>query len=229
MPPANFNPFFTLIEDSTANEHHHPYVHYVFADDDPVIVTAAAMRSLGLDDTQFLPQPEPQRHHDDGDEGIPGLEHEQDGESSEPQVESPLPPPIPGVKERYIIVDVAADGHTVLDAQSLSKEWQITAANVRSAPSFDDEGAEGHAYMLQIEGVEIPAKSKGKGKGEPGESRLKGAMEKSEGDVFRAMDALVGGIEEGLEVAGKILGVQQGVGESENTAVPEAGLTSAEG
>ncbi|EME48446.1 hypothetical protein DOTSEDRAFT_161970 [Dothistroma septosporum NZE10] len=45
LPPAGFRPFFTLVEDGTG-EHHHPNVHYVFADDDPDILTSAALEML---------------------------------------------------------------------------------------------------------------------------------------------------------------------------------------
>ena len=45
LPPSAFRPFFTLIEDSTG-EHHHPNVHYLFADDDPEILTSAALETL---------------------------------------------------------------------------------------------------------------------------------------------------------------------------------------
>lgn len=222
LPPPNFNPFFTLIDDTTSGEHYHPYVHYVFADDDPVIVTAAAMRSMGLDDTHYLPETTPDPEHQEH-RSMQHEDEEQAAQEPDTQVESPLPPPIPGVKERYLIIDVAADGHSVVDAQSLSPEWQITNANVRSAPSFADEEAEDHAYMLRIEGVEVPAKSKGKAKGEPGESKLEDAMGKVAGDVFAAMEGLVKGIEGGLEVAEKIIGREdKDVRESERTVVGPA-------
>ncbi|KAF2192290.1 hypothetical protein K469DRAFT_554134 [Zopfia rhizophila CBS 207.26] len=210
LPPPNFNPFFTIIEDSTTGEHYHPYVHYVFADDDPVIVTAAAMRSLGLDDTQYLPRNTPEQEN--------GQELGDRAEDKEGQAESPLPPPIPGVKERYLIIDVAADGQTILDAQSLSSEWQITGNNVRPAPSFDEEPGD-QGMMLRIEGVEVPTKNKGKGKGNPGGERLAEAKEKAGGDVFGAMDGLVKGVEGRLEIAGKITGARDGVRDSERTVL----------
>ncbi|KAF2751746.1 hypothetical protein M011DRAFT_379574, partial [Sporormia fimetaria CBS 119925] len=198
LPPPNFNPFFTLIEDTTSGDHHHPYVHYVFADDDPVIVTAAAMRSLGLDDTHYLPQNIPDREHEHS------LGHHGEAEEeSVHQAESPLPPPIPGVKERYILVNVAADGHTVVDAQSMSPDWQITSADVRSAPSFDQESPD-HTYMLQIKGVELPRKGKGKAKGEAGEGKLKQAMDAVQGDPFAAMDSLIQDVDRSLQIASKI-------------------------
>lgn len=45
-PPPDFKPFFTLIEDPETGEHHHPTVHYVFSDDDPEILTNAALEAL---------------------------------------------------------------------------------------------------------------------------------------------------------------------------------------
>ncbi|KAF2275983.1 uncharacterized protein EI97DRAFT_62894 [Westerdykella ornata] len=221
LPPPNFNPFFNIIEDATSGEHYHPYVHYVFADDDPVVVTVAAMRSLGLDDTQFLPQNIPERDGERSHHEEPDQEHD-----SEHQVESPLPPPIPGVKERYLIVDIAADGHSVVDAQSFSSEWQITNADVRPAPSFDQESAD-HAYMLRIDGVEIPAKIKGRAKPEPGEAKLKEAMEKAQGDVFAAVDGLLRDVEVGLEVAGKIMGRE--IGDDEQGRVELDGQSGEQG
>jgi hypothetical protein len=196
LPPPNFRPLFALVEDSTSGEHYHPYVHYVFADDDPVIVTAASMRGMGLDDTQYLPHDTPQTSNDLDQVG------EEETVQDSP-VESPLPPPIPGVREHYLIVDIAADGRTVVDAQSLSSSWQITNASTRTAPSFD-ESAPDQGLMLKIEGVEIPGKKKGKGKGQPGDTILSEARERSQGDMFAALDGLVEGVEGSLTVAGKI-------------------------
>lgn len=190
LPPPNFRPFFTVVDDPSTGEHYHPFVHYVFADDDPVIVTAAAMRSLGLDDTKYLPQPEQdQREHDEPDQELP--------------VESPLPPPLPATNERFIIIDVAADGQTIVDAQSMSPDWQITNASTRIAPSFDESSPDS-GYMLQIEGVEVPRQNKGKGKSQLGESKLREARERSQGDIFGALDSLVASVDGNLEVAGKI-------------------------
>jgi hypothetical protein len=199
LPPPNFRPFFTLIEDTASGEHYHPYVHYVFADDDPVIVTAASMRGLGLDDTKYLPQDaQDDRESQQAQEGT-----SEDGE--DPPEESPLPPPIPGVKEHYLIVDLGADGRTIVDAQSLSSEWQITETSIRTAPSFDESSPD-QGHMLRVEGIEIPGKNKGKGKGEAGTDKLSEAREKSQGDLFEALDSLVQGIEGGLQVAAKIAG-----------------------
>lgn len=157
LPPPNFRPFFTLVEDSTSGEHYHPYVHYVFVDDDPVIVTAASMRGMGLDDTKYLPQNAQDGHEEDQDQTG------EEGEDRDSPVESPLPPPIPGVREHYLIVDVGADGRTIVDAQSLSSSWQIMNASVRIAPSFDESSPD-QGFMLRIEGVEVPGKKRVKAK-----------------------------------------------------------------
>lgn len=185
LPPPNFRPFFTVVDDTSTGEHYHPFVHYVFADDDPVIVTAAAVRSLGLDDTRYLPQPGQDKA-------------EMDEEGQELPVQSPLPPPLPATKERFVIIDVAADGQTVVNAQSMSPDWQVTNASTRIAPSFDESSPDS-GYMLQIEGIEVPRK--GKGKNQPGESKLKDARERSQGDVFGALDSLIASVETNLEVA----------------------------
>ncbi|KAF2856802.1 hypothetical protein T440DRAFT_8713 [Plenodomus tracheiphilus IPT5] len=199
LPPPNFRPFFTLIEDNVSGEHYHPYVHYIFADDDPIVVTAASMRGLGLDETEYLPRDAEEEEERQRLRDVEGID-EQDL-----PVESPLPPAIPGVKEHYLIVDVGADGRTIEDAQSLSSEWQITNAHVRVAPSFDESSPE-QGFMLQVEGVEVPKKTKGKGKGQAGQEKLNEARDQSQGDIFTALDGLVQGIEHGLETAKKISG-----------------------
>ncbi|KAF9699197.1 hypothetical protein EKO04_002962 [Ascochyta lentis] len=221
LPPPNFRPFFALVEDSTSGEHYHPYVHYVFADDDPVIVTAASMRGMGLDDTRYLPHDALEGHGEDQDQTG------EEKEDRDPPVESPLPPPIPGVREHHLIVDVGADGRTVVDAQSLSSAWQITNASVRTAPSFDESSPD-QGFMLRIEGVEVPGKKKGKGKGQPGDNILSEARERNQGDIFAALDGLVEGIESSLAVASKITGFGAREKETDTQAEvkPEAGEKS---
>lgn len=87
-----FQPFFTLIEDARTAEYHHPTVHYIFSDDDTDIVTEAALRSL---EAQQVAHSGVKKDHtqrqDDLDEG---------GQSAL------LPPPIPGVRENYLVLDV---------------------------------------------------------------------------------------------------------------------------
>ncbi|KAK4508165.1 hypothetical protein PRZ48_001903 [Zasmidium cellare] len=58
LPPPDFKPFFTVIEDDSG-EHHHPTVHYVFADDeDTEFLTNAALQTLN-DPEQPKPDGEP--------------------------------------------------------------------------------------------------------------------------------------------------------------------------
>jgi len=44
--PPDFKPFFTLVNDTETGEYHHPTVHYLFSDDDPDILTSAALGTL---------------------------------------------------------------------------------------------------------------------------------------------------------------------------------------
>ena len=53
--PPDFTPFFTLISDSRSRTHHHPTVHYIFNDDDPEILTNAALTSLEAGRQQTAP------------------------------------------------------------------------------------------------------------------------------------------------------------------------------
>lgn len=46
LPPPDFKPFFTLIEDPASGEHYHPNVHYVFSDDDADTLTSAALDAI---------------------------------------------------------------------------------------------------------------------------------------------------------------------------------------
>ncbi|KAK0252731.1 hypothetical protein B0A54_00384 [Friedmanniomyces endolithicus] len=46
LPPPDFKPFFTIVEDAEGTEHHHPTVHYIFADDDPEDLTSAMLAAI---------------------------------------------------------------------------------------------------------------------------------------------------------------------------------------
>lgn len=103
--PSNpaFQPFFTLIEDAQTSDYHHPTVHYIFSDDDAEIVTEAALRSLAsqqesLSDSKKdqIAQAQVSSPHDET-EGSSGLVTTKT---------ALLPPPVPGVRENYLILDV---------------------------------------------------------------------------------------------------------------------------
>ncbi|KAJ5658927.1 hypothetical protein N7507_005378 [Penicillium longicatenatum] len=88
-----FQPFFTLIEDIPAGVYHHPTVHYIFSDDDTDIITEAALRSLEAQQ-DALPA---------------SRNHVYTGQHDGPEAQEPstlLPPPIPGVQEKYVVLDV---------------------------------------------------------------------------------------------------------------------------
>lgn len=120
-----FQPFFTLVEDANTGEYHHPTVHYIFSDDDTDILTEAAVRSLEQEQQEIdnqagaatrragkKGQQYEHRHKQDeaGEEGSYNEENEKD---------SILPPPIPGVRDNYLILDVEP---TLLDPLQQQKQ-----------------------------------------------------------------------------------------------------------
>ena len=175
----SFQPFFTLIEDSVTNEHHHPTVHYIFADDDADIIAEAALRSLEvLDPSQRAgnitntsrthPHAE-SRHHEDANLDA-----------------SRLRQPVAGMREHYIILDIhprpqrpaqtrqpeepasaSASGtarpgitasspsytYAVSAAASLSAEWQVLRTSITTAPTIGEPPSpQDDGLMLRIEG-----------------------------------------------------------------------------
>lgn len=179
-PIPSFQPFFTLIEDTLTNEHHHPTVHYIFADDDADIITDAALRSLEtLDPTQRAGGGGNIRSrggHTAGDEGGAGAANGSSPSSSR------LPPPIAGTREHYLILDVhpqpqlpASDdpstatttttttsatitgskpayfNYSITSSHSLSSEWQVLRSSISAAPTIAEDPAE-EGLMLRIEG-----------------------------------------------------------------------------
>jgi hypothetical protein len=113
LPPPDFRPFFTLLEDPDTGEHHHPSVHYIFSDDNPDFLTSAV---------------------------VDGMDQEQAAKD----------------RERMILLDMAPDGKTIVEAQSLSQHWQILRTTVGQAPSWADEVSRKDipGLMLNIQGME---------------------------------------------------------------------------
>jgi len=170
IPP--FTPFFTLIEDTVTSEHHHPTVHYLFADDDSDIIAEAACRSLEtLDPSQrALGQP---KNNDRRQSQSQDVGHDDQDVTSRPGAHLGLPPRIAGVREHYIIVDVQPRAHLqspddplavpssavsssafeVTSATSLSAEWQVLRTSITAAPTISDGGpSEDDGLMLRIDG-----------------------------------------------------------------------------
>lgn len=96
---TNFKPFFTLIEDANSSDYHHPTVHYIFSDDDAELMTEASLRALETGHHTTSPP------RNDSEEGLDSADQQS---SHHPENDRPslLPPPIPGVKERFIVLDV---------------------------------------------------------------------------------------------------------------------------
>lgn len=108
QPPQGFKPYFTLVEDRLTGEHHHPMVHYVFADDDPDLLTNAALETLHTD-------------HVDGAVAT----------------------------DRFVLVDMSADGQEVVSTFSMSADWQGVVSRVTQAPSWGNDSASTQ-LMLRI-------------------------------------------------------------------------------
>lgn len=194
LPPPNFNPFFTVIEDATTGEHCHPSVLYIFSDDDQEILAAASMRELGFDDSQDYSQ------------------EEREGHVESVTLTSPLPSLRPNVKERYVVVDIGPDGQTITESQSLSREWQITETMVRPAPTWDEESLElGNAgLMLKVSGVELPTNTK------QGSSLAKDLLAEAKhdtgDDILGALDVLAGRFDKGVGNIAKMIGIESQAG-----------------
>ncbi|KAI1614519.1 hypothetical protein EDD37DRAFT_637967 [Exophiala viscosa] len=147
----SFQPFFTLIEDSVSNEHHHPTVHYIFADDDSDIIAEAACRSLETLDPQ--------------QQQASVAQHEHAHESEHDDTATRLPAPTAGMREHYLVLDVHPRTHPppqdssgarmtyeVTSAQSFSADWQALRSSITAAPTMGDAGEDDTSLMLRIEG-----------------------------------------------------------------------------
>ncbi|MCJ1353411.1 MAG: hypothetical protein MMC33_003397 [Icmadophila ericetorum] len=146
-PPPNttLSPFFTLVEDVQSSEHYHPVVHYIFSDDESDLITDAALRIHENAAQQ------------DGSKTATSGSRAATLELSESAV----------VKERYIILDLAADGTEVVSAQSMTPDWQVLCTEITPAPTLDgstgDRGSgtedgkgkeKGKGMMLRVVGTE---------------------------------------------------------------------------
>ncbi|OAP62143.1 hypothetical protein AYL99_04346 [Fonsecaea erecta] len=167
LPIPSFQPLFTLIEDSVTNEHYHPTVHYIFADDDADIITEAALRSLEtLDPTQRGDRVGAAPHGRQG-RTLPHAHTDGPGGSQDDSLNAPrLPPSTVDMREHYIILDVHPQPRTqnppddntsagvgssgggaggtigynyeVTAAHSLSAEWQVLRTSISAAPTIGD-------------------------------------------------------------------------------------------
>ncbi|KAF2666709.1 hypothetical protein BT63DRAFT_316262 [Microthyrium microscopicum] len=194
LPPPSFKPLFSLISDPLTNETHHPSVYYVFSDDADNereghdVATIAALRALDQNSQQV------------GDEG---------GEESE-------------AEERFILLDMEPTegqdelGLKVRNIASLSPAWAITAANLRPAPTFEED-EESESLMLTIEGLELADPGSGASHRKP-VGRIKEEAEQKAADLLQEARKRGGGgvvdglgelwrhLSEGLAVLDKVTG-----------------------
>ncbi|KIW98802.1 uncharacterized protein Z519_00465 [Cladophialophora bantiana CBS 173.52] len=153
LPIPSFQPFFTLIEDSVTNEHYHPTVHYIFADDDADIITEAALRSLeALDPTQRgdqtgatagrqgrpLSHTHTQAPRSSQDQSL----HRQDDSINAPR----LPLSTADMREHYIILDVHPQPRT----QNQDDNTPAGAASSGGAPpGYNYEVTSAHSLSAE--------------------------------------------------------------------------------
>ncbi|KAH8690086.1 hypothetical protein BGW36DRAFT_364812 [Talaromyces proteolyticus] len=146
-PPA-FRPFFTLIEDVHSSDYHHPTVHYIFSDDDPDLITEASLRALELS-------------HDSPAQNVLGGSSGEGSETAQqrqsPTLEKPsyLPPPLPGVQERFIVLDVertsSLSGGGTVEQVATSAGTGTTAASTpptQKQPQPPHQQASSHGYRV---------------------------------------------------------------------------------
>ncbi|KAF1817081.1 hypothetical protein P152DRAFT_453687 [Eremomyces bilateralis CBS 781.70] len=192
LPPPNFNPFFSLIEDESSGEYHHPSVHYIFADDDHDVLVAAAMRSLGTEPPPYPPS---------------DTEADSKGKARVRSRVPALPRPRPGVKERYVLVDVGPDGQTIDEVQSLSPDWAVTATSITNAPTFEEEESslgQGTALMLRIQGTGLGESTVEAGTRDPTETIWDEAKSRCNGDMMASMSDIVERMKKSMSVLDKV-------------------------
>ncbi|KAI9656312.1 MAG: hypothetical protein M1821_004975 [Bathelium mastoideum] len=203
LPPPSFRPFFTLVEDAASGAHHHPAVHYLFADDEPDTLTDACLRALEPASRQHLRS----SGRDEGGEQQQGGREQRNDEEG-------------GREERILLVDMSADARTVVAARSLSPQWQVVGVRVEAAPTWEDAG--GGGMMLRIEGMEAEEKdgevgnekTKGQGRREGWEKTAMKMLEEARraannGDVFQGMGELVKRVGKGVEILEKVVGPEE--------------------
>lgn len=194
LPPPTFHPFFTLINDSTNGETYHPATYYIFADDDPDVLTTATLHALEAQSLHYAEDEDTVDPRNNGDE------------------------------ERYLVVDMHEDGTRVKEIKSLSSKWAVTGAEIRGAPTFQQEGGtvgevgggnEGLMLMIEGMGMDVPVPG-GEGKDKTGREmakkaragkRLEEARKRGQGDVIKGMEEIAAGMGGELGILDKIVGV----------------------
>lgn len=161
-PVVQFNPFFTLIEDTTTSEHFHPTVHYIFSDDDTEVLTEVSLEALSLPASTHSndlassgagasSQPHQTTQRLGNRESQLSQRDSQHQRASVNNSDS-------NTRERYLIVDIGPAGDTVTSVRSFSSSWQPLGAAISKAPTWEAEEVpktdQAAGLMLRIEGVQ---------------------------------------------------------------------------
>lgn len=183
VPPPRFAPFFTMITDAESGETYHPSTYYVFADDEPDVLSTAALHAL--------------------DAYSPHAQREAEAEA--------LLEGTTRVEERYILVSMGPEGTNVASARSLAPSWAVTNAEVRAAPTFDGgEGGGSDGLMLMVEGLgsgassAVPVGKTAKERRVKAEEAFDEARRKGGGNVITVMEDLAQGTIGGLRILDKV-------------------------
>ncbi|KAI9702291.1 MAG: hypothetical protein M1820_006223 [Bogoriella megaspora] len=184
LPPPDFRPLFTLIEDSVSGEHHHPAVHYVFADDDPEVLTHACLQAL---------DPSTRVSAEDED-------------AAEPREERAVIIDLgPDAKTVIGAQSLSPDWQVLNASLDAAPTWD----DAGGGGLMLRVGGMG-AVQKEVEAGKDKGKGKGKARGDEGgkeemllEEARKGVPG---GDVFQGMGALVERVRSGMEALGKVVG-----------------------
>ncbi|KAB5584981.1 hypothetical protein GE09DRAFT_1068950 [Coniochaeta sp. 2T2.1] len=187
--PLRFTQLFTTITSTThpsgRTSTHHPTVHYVFADDDPRVLTSAlAQYEHGVESDDE--QQERQEYEDEG-QGRQGY----------------------GTTNRAVVLDIvphtaAAAGYEVVWASSLSADWAVVEAHLGrmdggGGGGIQGTGGGGGMLTLRIEGVSVEAGGGEGGRSGASSGRIGGSGAGMEGRGVGAGGA--GGKDKGKDTA----------------------------
>lgn len=195
LPPPSFEPLFALVTEPQSNITHHPSVYYVFSDD-------AENEREGSDVATIA--------------AIKALEHDYPpaNEAGDPQDDDLSD------EERYIILDLEPTntednlGLRLKNITSLSPSWAITSADLRPAPTFDEDVDTSGALMLKLEGIELADSVATSYASRRSESKqdterraanlLQEARKRGGGHVVEGMSDLFGQFSKGMAVLDKV-------------------------
>jgi len=161
----SFLPIFTLIEDSTSQEHFHPKVHYIFEDDvdTPLDIALGSRAAPQLQEAKLQQPPEGQGSKGSRRRRLP----KDPAEGGTDDVDAMGWPR----NIRPIVVQMSQDLTHVERAYSLAPEWQLTNIQVGKAPQWlvgEEFSTGGVGSVLSVTGQGLGAGGSGGGGGTGG-------------------------------------------------------------